>query len=184
MIEVYKWINGYEGKYEISNFGNIKSYVRRKFGKLMVPKFDKDGYRGVGLRDKNSIRKHYRIGRLVAIAFIENPNNYPFINHKDCNVKNDNVDNLEWCTMQYNNKYRFINGNASHACEKHPHTKLTNEIVYNLYYDSLTLNLTEPQLAKKYNTTRSVVNAIRLGRTWNPVTKKVLADNPNLNKSK
>lgn len=64
-----------------------------------------DGYRYVCLRDINHKQHNLLVHRLVAIAFIPNPNNYPIINHKDENTSNNNEENLEWCTYKYNNTY-------------------------------------------------------------------------------
>ena len=115
MEEIWKDIKGYEGLYQISNLGNVKSLSRTMenkgtFGKIyhikekiMKPKIDK-GYYRIGLT-KNKIRKYFAVHRLVAIAFIENPDNLEIINHKDENPLNNKVDNLEWCTQQYNINY-------------------------------------------------------------------------------
>lgn len=102
-IEVWKDIQGYEGVYQVSNMGRVKSL---KFGKerIMKPRKDKDGYYQLGL-SKNGKTIHFRVHRLVAITFLPNLNNYPIINHKDENPSNNKVSNLEWCTHQYNNNY-------------------------------------------------------------------------------
>ncbi len=101
--EVWKDIQGFEGLYEISNYGNVRSL---KFGKikLLKPAKNKFGYYHVILC-KNGQKKEYRVHRLVANAFIPNPLNYPQINHKDENKLNNKVENLEWCNNQYNKRY-------------------------------------------------------------------------------
>lgn len=100
MKEIWKDIAGYEGLYQVSNLGNVKS--KRKILKPI------DGeYKKVGL-SKNGIQNTLYIHRLVANAFLENSNNYTHINHKDENKHNNNVNNLEWCTNKYNINY----GNA------------------------------------------------------------------------
>lgn len=98
-------IKGFE-KYLINKDGVIlstylNSYKERKY------KVDKDGYLHLGLFDSESNKKFRRVHRMVAITFIPNPNNYPIVNHKDGNVKNNNVDNLEWCTDSYNKQHSF-----------------------------------------------------------------------------
>lgn len=103
----------YEDLYEIDTFGNIKSLDRKVRnnngfrvikGKILKPKLDDKGYYRIGLT-KNKKQKFYFIHRLVALTFIPNPNNYPIINHKDSNPKNNYVENLEWCDSKYNNNY-------------------------------------------------------------------------------
>lgn len=90
MEEIWKDIKGYEGLYHVSNLGNIKSFKIYKEGKLLKPKFDKDGYREIGIRDSNGKRTFKRVHRLVAESFIDNPDNLKFINHKDNNPANNN----------------------------------------------------------------------------------------------
>ena len=104
MKEIWKDIKGYEGLYQVNNYGKIKSlYNYRGKGNILKSRIKKDYYT-IGLR-KNNKRKWYSIHRLVAQAFIPNPNNLPVVNHKDENKLNNNVDNLEWCTVAYNNNY-------------------------------------------------------------------------------
>lgn len=100
-MEEWKDIKGYEGLYQVSNEGRVKS-VRNQ--KLMKPKTDKKGYKVIQF-SVNGERKAFKVNRLVAQAFIENPNNLPCTNHKDCNPTNNRVENLEWCDYTYNNHY-------------------------------------------------------------------------------
>ena len=84
MKEQWEWIEGFEGKYAISNLGRIKSYAIYSNGKLLNPRHDKDGYLHIGLSmGARGLSKDVRIHRMVAEAFIPNPNNYPIlmINH-------------------------------------------------------------------------------------------------------
>lgn len=114
MKEIWKDIKGYEGLYQISNLGNVKSLSKqiiRSNGKKQTfkekklkPGLSKNGYLSVSLF-KNGKGKTYMIHRLVAETFIENINNYKCINHKDENKQNNIVNNLEWCTYEYNNQY-------------------------------------------------------------------------------
>ena len=101
--EIWKPIEGFEGLYEISSIGRVKSigtYNTCKRG-IMSPMIDPDGYPHVRLYN-SGISKDIAIHRLVAIAFIPNPNNYRYVNHKDENTQNNKVSNLEWCTNSYN----------------------------------------------------------------------------------
>ena len=103
--EIWKEIDGYNGRYEISNFGRLKSYAQNKSGKISSGSIEKKGYRVVRLYDNVGNAKDYKVHRLVAEAFIPNPNNLPQVNHKDENKENNCVNNLEWCTNEYNCHY-------------------------------------------------------------------------------
>jgi hypothetical protein len=100
MNEVWKPIAGYEGLYEVSSFGRIRSVVN---GLLLTPD-EARGYLRVTLF-RNGVRNRQPIHRLVAQAFIPNPRGKPAINHKDEDKSNNRVDNLEWCTRSYNVNY-------------------------------------------------------------------------------
>lgn len=100
--EIWKDCKGYEGLYQVSNLGRVWNIKRQNY---IHGGWDKDGYIRVNLVAKNGKNKTERVHRLVALAFIDNPNNYPVVNHKDENKQNNSVENLEWCTVQYNNIY-------------------------------------------------------------------------------
>lgn len=106
MTEEWKKIEGYDW-YEVSTFGRIRSLSKGCCHmKILKPYLNKGGYFEISLYgDKEKKRKVYRIHRIVAETFIENTNNYQFVNHKDENKTNNRVDNLEWCTHQYNDSY-------------------------------------------------------------------------------
>lgn len=105
MKETWKDIQGYEGLYQISNKGNIKSFPRKGAkGGMLKPSIDKNGYLCIGL-NKNAKRKTCKIHRLVAAAFIPNIDNLPEVNHKDEDKTNNFVENLEWCEHDYNSRY-------------------------------------------------------------------------------
>ena len=116
MKEIWKDIKDYEGLYQISNYGRIKSLSRKVFRynhiakrkieivykeKIRKTRIDKDGYYIINLH-KNNIMKTYKVHRLVGENFIENKENKPYINHKDGNKLNNNILNLEWCTAKEN----------------------------------------------------------------------------------
>lgn len=120
-MEEWKGVLGYEGSYEVSNEGRVRSlerivnptrpYMRK--GGLLKPNTDRDGYQRVTLFS-NGARKKVGVHQLVARTFIPNLENFPIINHKDENPRNNRVENLEWCTHEYNSNY----GNRNHKVSK------------------------------------------------------------------
>ena len=107
MTEVWKDVKNYEGLYQISNLGNVK---RISSGKRLKP-YNRKGYIRVAL-SKDDTTKHIDIHRLVAQAFIPNPENKPEVNHKDENKLNNEVSNLEWVTRKENIKHSIKTGTA------------------------------------------------------------------------
>lgn len=101
IMEVWKDIDGFEGLYQVSNYGRVKNI---KTEKVLTNVLHHSGYVMVGL-PKNKRVKCFNVHRLVAKAFLPNPQNLPCVNHKDENKQNNFVENLEWCTQQYNNTY-------------------------------------------------------------------------------
>ena len=108
--EIWKDIQGYEGMYQVSSHGRVRSFKWNRC-KILKTRKDKKGYTVVTLtkHSKNYVPK---VHRLVAIAFIPNPNNLPQVNHKDEDKSNNNIDNLEWCTNEYNRNYGTRNERA------------------------------------------------------------------------
>lgn len=108
VVEEWRDIQEYEGLYQVSSLGRVKSLGKGNSNnsKEKILKLDKNykGYLQINLY-KDGKLKHYRVHRLVANAFIPNPNNYEEINHKDENKENNCVENLEWCNRQYNAEY-------------------------------------------------------------------------------
>lgn len=104
MKTLWKDIEGYEGLYKISNTGEVMALCNYRGKNHILKPQIKGNYYQVGLR-KNNKRKWFLIHRLVAQSFIENPYKLPQVNHKDENKLNNNVNNLEWCTVLYNNTY-------------------------------------------------------------------------------
>lgn len=96
-------MNGYEKLYQVSNTGKVRRIFKADLRELKGT-IKKGGYKGVLLK-LNKKNKWELVHRLVAKAFIPNPNNLPQVNHKDENKLNNLVDNLEWCDSKYNNNY-------------------------------------------------------------------------------
>lgn len=116
--EIWKDITGYEGHYQISNLGRVRSLdtmapngnhvLVKKWGQIRKISISKQGYFIVGLF-KNNIQKTFKVHRLIAFAFIEKPSGKNIINHKDGNKLNNSIDNLEWCTYKENSVHAVLN---------------------------------------------------------------------------
>lgn len=175
MSEIWKDILGYEGIYQISNLGRCKKLYREWFGgnggkrfteeKIMTPHYSKFGYNHQPFI-KNGKLKDLRICRLVAIAFIPNPENKPFVNHKDGNKANDNAGNLEWNTRSENDMHAFKNGlRSAMTGSKNGMSKITEGTVIEIrklaHSGENSMNI-----AEKYNLRIEHVKDIIKRRSW------------------
>ncbi len=113
-IEEWRPVPGFEGAYEVSSFGRIRAARRRGSAGGLLKIGKRNGYPTVSLR-KDGKYVSCSVHRLVALAFIENKNGYPCVNHKDETRDNNNVENLEWCSYSYNNTYGTVKERASKA---------------------------------------------------------------------
>lgn len=180
-MEEWRDIKDYEGLYQVSNMGRIKSLNYRRTGreKIMKLNHDKDGYIVVGLF-KNKKLKQYKVHRLVAEAFIPNPDNLPQVNHKidDFEHRSDNrVENLEWCTGKYNSNYgshneRLSENHADFSNDKHPRAKKVRCITTGEVFTTI------KEASEKYNTSKQNICDCLKGRHKSagkhPVTGKKL----------
>lgn len=117
MEEIWKEIVGFEGKYWVSTLGNVKNKKR-----MLKALFSRSQpYPKYHLAKGNGLFRYAMGHRLVAETFLDNPNEYPIVHHKDNNPKNNRVDNLEWCTYSQNTNYAVEAGNF-----KQRYTKINN----------------------------------------------------------
>lgn len=175
MVEEWRDIVGYEGKYQVSNLGNVRSIDhivvcrgkhgaivhRHVKGKLLKQQLNLQGYYIVGLQPLDKSKsKETLVSRMVAKAFIPNPDNLPCVNHKDENPKNNRVDNLEWCTQEYNNQYGTIRERHRQMMlgkKRGPHSEETKQKIRN--------SLLGHEVSKE---TRDKISEAGKGRTpWN-----------------
>jgi hypothetical protein len=173
MERIWKKIPGYS-LYEISNYGEIKTFNWKNLGReqIMRPAMDGSGYlRTMLKRDCDGKIHTVKVHRLVALAFIDNPENKPHVNHLN-GIRNDNrALNLEWCTRSENAKHSFKIGLSSNKGDKNPAASLTDEqvreILNNYEFGKKTRKgMTKQQIAEKYNTTFTVIKRLVQRKTW------------------
>lgn len=173
-MEIWKDIIGYEGYYQVSSFGNVKSLDRLvkhwtgsykiQKGILLNPIKTKQGYIRTSFRLKGT-RKFYFIHRLVCLMFIPNPENKPQVNHIN-GIKTDNrVENLEWCTDK-ENKIHSIENNLKKMPKGEANTgsKLKNEDIIRIR--ELNQYISQTEISKTYNVSQSLIHRIVKKKIW------------------
>lgn len=176
--EIWKDIPGYEGWYQGSSLGRIRSLNRwvngkngtkaKRTGKILKPVILDGRYYAVSICN-NGKKKVIKIHRLVAETFISNPNNKPQINHIDCDIRNNNVKNLEWCTALENNRHMVINDRANPPIgERNGISKLTRNDVIQIR-KRIANGEIQRHLAFEYGVSPAQINRIKSGERWNHV---------------
>ena len=188
-VEVWRPAVGYEKTYEVSNLGKVRSIdrfvIRKNFmfyfrkGKILKLRIGFKGYQYASLWGNKKNNKP-KVHRLIAQAFIPNPNNLPQVNHKNNNKLDNRVENLEWITNLDNIRHAWKNGfkNNNHCIgEKNHFAKLTSESVReirNSYKELNKLNLVSKkskriELAEKFNITERCIRSIVYNEVWKHV---------------
>ena len=175
-FRINRFVNGVR-KYNLNENDGVvihNKYVVFKSGDVfnlhgvkMVGMIDRCGYRELILNGKN-----HRVHRLVAEAFIPNPNNLPCVNHIDGNKQNNSVKNLEWCTHSENMIHAYQTGLEQPRCgEQHHAHKLTEDDVRYIrsVYNKRDKEFGAVALAKKFNVDRTTIHDIVRGKTWGEV---------------
>lgn len=174
--EIWKPIPNYEGLYEVSNLGRVKSLERvvylpkRKIFRKLKERFlrlnpSSDWYPIVSLHKKSKVEVK-QVHKIVGLLFVKNPDNLPYLNHIN-GIKTDNRStNLEWCTHLFNMRHAFTTGLIPNG-ERNHKAKLTDQKVRAIKR-LLKINpkTNQKALSEKLNISRSVINAIAKGRKW------------------
>jgi hypothetical protein len=176
--EEWRPIVGYEGLYEVSNKGRVKSLAKSwlngrknsnvftKNETILKKYIQKNGYERIVLRSNNT-KKDLLVHRVVAITFIPNPNNKPAVNHIDGNKLNNNIYNLEWVTYKENSKHSFITGlNKGPVGELCGTSKLTENQIIDIRSKYSKGNFLQKELAEEYGVTRQAISKIILKNRW------------------
>lgn len=178
--EIWVDIEGYEGLYQISNKIRIRSLPRTIFstkgksvtipGKVLTPTDRGDGYLVVGLRNRGN-DKTFLVHRLLAAAFIPNPENKPEVNHKDADKGNHSIENLEWVTrkenIQHASKMGLVGGKSCPG-STNPFSKLNEEQVARIK-ERLAAGEKITEIAKDYKVAPSTIGKIKHGISWKHV---------------
>lgn len=167
-IKGEKWepVKNYENKYMVSSLGRVKCRNH-----ILRAQLNQPGYYRVVLR-KNKYSKQFLVSRLVAAAFIPNPENKPHVNHIDCNPKNNRVENLEWCTHKENMAYASKLGRMKTPKNYVPKSSVpVIDTKTGITYQSIT------KAAKAFNKSVTHLSASLHGRSPNYTTMRLLNDN-------
>jgi hypothetical protein len=165
-MEIWKDIEGYQGSYQVSNLGRVKSLLNSK--EIILKPINSKGYSSVFLSNGKGTVKKFKIHRLVCICFLPNLENKPQVNHIN-GIKTDNrLENLEWSDNSSNQIHAIKTGlKVMKYGSNHGMSKLTEDQVKKIKYEYN--DLFEYQIAEIYGITQANVNFIRRGKTWRHV---------------
>ena len=171
-MELWKDVPGYEGLYQISNFGNVKSLERIDNSnhfheeKILKQKIFRNGYWYVNL-SKDGKHHNYHVHRIVAKLFVKNSLNKPQVNHIDGDKTNNNVNNLEWVTMSENIRHGYKTGLISTKGEKNGQHKLKRDDVNRIRnIKNNHPKITHQRLADIFNVSCSNITMILNNKAW------------------
>lgn len=182
--EDWRDIQGYEGSYQVSNMGRIRSLdrtviksngLRQDFcGKIMKQEVGRNGYLFIKFR-KNGVKSCFTPHRLVAVHFIENPKSKPEVNHKDGNKWNNTAENLEWNTRGENMQHSYNIG-LSHSGEKHWKSKLRKKDIPKIREMYLS-GIGQSEISRVFSVSRRTIANVINGKIWVDGWKQWAVDN-------
>ena len=168
MSEKWKEIPGYDGDYQVSNLGRIRSFKKWNDGRksrILKPSTNSYGYHFVML-SKNGKQTPKTIHRLIAKAFIPNPKNKRTINHKNGDKADNKIENLEWATYSENHKHAFKNGLRNHKGENSPLSKLTENNVLTIRAIPKWFGISQVEISRAFNVDPSHISDIIRRQRW------------------
>lgn len=181
MEEVWKDVKEYQGVYQVSNTGKVrrlKGSPRTKENRILVNKTKSNGYKFVCLSIE-SLYKYYHVHRLVAEAFIDNPENKKYVNHIDCDKSNNNVENLEWVTAKENSEHARKNVIFNYNNKTGIDNKATKQIVqkdlddnYLYFWDCVKSISNYYDIAETAISRACVKNSVSIGFMWEYIDKE------------
>lgn len=176
-MEEWKDIAGFEGMYQVSNMGQVRSLDRfddrgrHLKGRVLAQSINTSGYLSFNPSIDGKANLKYT-HRFVALAFIPNPDNLPQVNHMDGNKHNNHVSNLEWVTQKENINHAWDNGLIkNHSGENHALSKLTEDDVRFIrkHYNPDTTDFNQQALAEKFGVKKPTISKIVHRKTWKHV---------------
>lgn len=164
-MEIWKDVPNTNGIYQVSNYGNFKSFKSGEW-KTIKPFEGKLGYRFIDFMDRCK-RDRWKVHRIIATIFIDNPNDYKMVNHIDGDKHNNHADNLEWCTASHNIKHAYDTGlKPKLTGERHGRSKLTQLQANEIKTECISGKLTQVEVGKKFGVSRAAVQRILYGIAW------------------
>ena len=180
--EIWKEVKGFEGFYDVSNFGRVRSLSRNVKtgigtyvlkGRILKPQKYTNGYVFVSL-SVYGVKKQFLLHKIVALAFVEGFKNGLEVNHKDLDKKNNKSNNLEWCTKSENHKHLYRKNKKENTIpsffttkgEENPRAVLKEQDVLDIRKKCSNSEITRKEASKIYGVSKSAIDSLMIKKTW------------------